>query len=173
MKISPITWLVGLAAIPVAAWLWWTGPAEEAPVGVVRRAGVPSAVAPQAPAPGEAQESVSPGEPAPLESYHDMVDRPLFASSRRPIEVAMPPDEPPSDEPTDAPTQITSIGDSYRLAGTVNENGRITALLVAPSGAYLRLERGDEIDGWRVSAIGGDRVLFVRGEEAAELRLAQ
>ncbi|WP_159711927.1 hypothetical protein [Geminicoccus flavidas] len=164
---SPVTLGVILLALPVLAWLWWTSGADEAPVTAVSRGGQPAAQTPAEPAPGNAPRALPP-----IETFSAMVDRPLFAATRHP---RVPPTEPPSEpfleDAVAPPPPEDNIRDRYRLIGTVEENGRVFALLVSSEGSYVRVRRGDRLDNWTVDAVSRQRVLMVNGENVAEFLL--
>ncbi|WP_027133361.1 hypothetical protein [Geminicoccus roseus] len=165
--ISPLTLGLILLALPVLAWLWWTSEDAEAPVGAVQR-DPGTAVAP---APGqEAAPRVL--RLPPMEAFSVMVDRPLFAATRHPLAAF---EEPPPvlEEEVDLPPPPPedNIADRYRLIGTVEEDGRIFALLAGSSGTFVRVRRGDRVENWTVSAINRQRVLMVNGDRATELML--
>lgn len=163
---SPVTLGVILLALPVLAWLWWTSGADEAAVTAVSRGGQPAAQAPAEPAPGNALRALPP-----IETFTAMVDRPLFAATRHPtVPVTEPSVAPFPTEVAEAPPE-DNIRDRYRLIGTVEENGRVFALLVSSEGSYVRVRRGDRLDNWTVDAVSRQRVLMVNGENVAEFLL--
>jgi hypothetical protein len=169
--ISPLTLGLILLALPVLGWLWWTSEDTEEPVAVVARREAPAQTAPAA-------EEVAPRGPRrlpPIETFSVMIDRPLFAATRRPpAEPEQPQDfgETMASETEPGPVApLDEISDRYRLIGTVEENGRVTALLAGNNGSFVRVRRGDRLDNWTVGAINRQRVLMVSGERATELTL--
>jgi hypothetical protein len=168
--VSPITIGLVLLAIPILVWLWWTADEGEAPVAAVTR--------PDAAAAGGAEtrpsteQVVQPRELPPIETFSAMIDHPLFAATRRPPGTEWTEEVPPPVEDTTLPPPPEdNIADRYRLIGTVDEAGRITALLAGTNGSFVRVRRGDRLESWTVSAINRQRVLMVRGESATELAL--
>ncbi|WP_222184796.1 pilus assembly protein PilP [Geminicoccus harenae] len=165
---SPVTLGVILLALPVLAWLWWTSGADEGAVTAVSRGGQPAAApAPADPAAGNAARALPP-----IETFSAMVDRPLFAALRHPtVPVPEPEGEPFPTESIAEPPAEDNIRDRYRLIGTVEENGRVFALLVSSEGSYVRVRRGDRLENWTVDAVSRQRVLMVNGENVAEFLL--
>ena len=162
--ISPITLLLVLLALPALGWLWWTSDETDAPVAAVSRNGI-------VPAPNDSAEAAPAIERPlpPIEAFSEMVDRPLFAASRRSrVTNTEPADEPVADV---APPPEDNISDRYRLIGTVEEGGRVFALLSGDNGSFVRLRRGDRLENWTVDAINRQRVLMVNGDKATELKL--
>lgn len=93
-----------------------------------------------------------------LKDFAETLRRPLFAATRRPPppaaapsrEAASPPPPPPS------PPSLT-------LVGVVNdEKGQRAFVKAGPPAKVRSLQRGDEIEGWRVLEITAQRVLFER-----------
>lgn len=165
-SISPLTLGLILLALPVLAWLWWTSDEAAAPVGAVSRGDVPLAAGA-----GDESRPSKPRPVRPVDTYSVMVDRPLFAATRHPLEdkeVAPPIDFDGEVEP--APP-ADNIADRYRLVGTVEEDGRVFALLAGNDGSFVRVRRGDRLEDWTVNAINRQRVLMVSGEQATELML--
>ena len=125
----------------------------------------PSSVTARAAAPGPTLHVPQNGEPAnpaftspPLESFAEVVSRPLFVPTRR---------------MTPPPTSATSPSPSgFALVGVVLSNGAAHALI--EHGQPERMERlveGEDIDGWSVESIRLDRVVLRRAELRADLRL--
>ena len=102
----------------------------------------------------------------PLVSYAAIVERPLFAASRRPSPPA--PEEPEEPEPDQAEAHAWS----FILSGVVISNDQRMALLQRLSdGSTVRLRVGQEIDGWRIEAIEPDRVVLRQGDALEEVKL--
>lgn len=164
--ISPVTLAVILLALPALGWLWWTSGSDEEPIAAVRRAGSAATSAPAS------EDSIlRPRRMPPIETFSVMVDRPLFAATRHPLGATEDPDPPQVTEPDLPPPVEDNIADRYRLIGTVEEDGRIFALLAGTDGTFVRLRRGDRLENWTVNAINRQRVLMVNGEQASELML--
>ena len=164
--VSPITLLVVLLALPALGWLWWTSGSDQTPIAAVSRPGtaLPSTT-PAATEPSKARPL------PPIETFTEMVDRPLFAASRSPRLDAAPLADVPDFQETAPPPPEDNIKDRYRLVGTVEEGGRVFALLAGTNGSFVRLRRGDRLENWTVDAINRQRVLMVNGERATELKL--
>ena len=90
--------------------------------------------------------------------FAEIVDRPLFSSSRRAEIAGMPV----------AATQ--SMG--YSLLGVVISMGDPIALLKPDAGGEpLRARQGDDISGWRVARIESDRVVILHDQVEQELHM--
>jgi hypothetical protein len=95
----------------------------------------------------------------PLESFAEIAERPLFSSSRRPpaIDAAQTVDQP----------------FSATLAGIViSTSSRNIIVAHGDPPVLTRLKEGDNLDGWSVSSIEPNRVLFQRGSEERQLKLS-
>lgn len=94
--------------------------------------------------------------PAP-EILNDIVDRPLFSESRRPFEPAV----------EERPTTMSAGREplSLQLVGTMLSGETSLALLKQMDGGLKKLQRGEEIDGWRLDLIDHDRIRLMRNDE--------
>jgi hypothetical protein len=101
--------------------------------------------------------------PHPLESYAEIVERPLFSSTRHPAPKAL-----------GAGGSATQTGDtSLQLVGVVLAKGRRLALVQAEGvPRLLQVEVGGDVQGWKVETIAADRVTLRSGEHAREITLA-
>ncbi len=93
-----------------------------------------------------------------LESYAEMVDRPLFLQSRRP------PTEEEEEEAPPAPAEPKTPLNA-KLMGVILTPGAKVALLVDEKGKYKRARKNTVIDGWKLVEIKDDRVTL---EQAGE-----
>ncbi len=119
------------------------------------------AVTPQSSAnEGLAPQGLSPMPP--IETFDEVVERPLFFRSRRPPD----PDAAPPPEAALPPKA------DFVLTGLVI-SGKERLALLRPAGSKTveRVHQGAEIEGWRVEAIHADRVVLKRGETVQEIRL--
>lgn len=93
------------------------------------------------------------------ELFENMVERPLFASSRK--------RPPPA---TKDPSQVdVKAPPSYELMGVVLNGARAIALLRNPAeGSSFRVQAGDMIGGWRVSKVEAKSVLIEREDGMSE-----
>jgi hypothetical protein len=108
------------------------------------------------------------------ETLRDMVERPLFAPSRR-----RPPPPPEaalgkSVEVVSAPVAAVAHA-NYALLGIIRDGERAIALLRnTDDGRNFRGEVGDVVEGWRIAAIGHLSVSLQRPDgEAQEVHLAE
>ena len=98
-----------------------------------------------------------------LESYEEMVARPLFLQSRRP------PSEDAQEETPAAPEPKTPL--NAKLMGVIlTPTGKI-ALLVDEKGKYKRGRKNTLIDGWKLVDIKEDRVTLEQAGEHKDLPL--
>ncbi len=110
--------------------------------------------------------------PAPLPTFAlpavarltETIDRPLFLPARRPVEVEKP--LPSAETPkADAPLEVV-------VSGVIMAEKRQFALVRRQAGGEtLRLAAGDTIDGWTVTSVLPDRVLFLKDETTKEIEL--
>jgi general secretion pathway protein N len=118
-----------------------------------------------------AQQAASPAPPAaaalpeisnrftlpPLASFAEVIERPLFSSSRRPTATE-------TQQHVDQPL-------SASLAGIVISASSSSVIVAHGDPPMLtRLKQGDDLDGWSVSSIEPNRVLFRRGNEEQQLK---
>lgn len=106
----------------------------------------------------------------PEESYADLVNRPLFIKGRRPV-----------DEPTpEAAQAAAATADSFdwQLDGVYSHKKTVSALFSrakakAPLAKdnYRKIRVGDELDGWKLTDINNDGVMFKQGSSEKPLLL--
>jgi len=115
---------------------------------------------------GDAVELAAPTMPQyelpPLEAYPELLDRPLFSSTRRPVEA------------DDAPVQaaVTSQGLDVVLTGVIIADGNKVALIVPRNTAKpVRLIEGQGYQGWTLSEVQSEGVIFRQGTRAQILEL--
>ena len=89
-----------------------------------------------------------------LESYTDMVERPLFIEGRKPIIVVE----------DDAPVEQASKIDDLTLLGIYSVKGDKTALFnkAGKDKTYLKKSEGDDVSGWTLQEIKSDKVILER-----------
>jgi general secretion pathway protein N len=112
---------------------------------------------------GEAAAKPEPFSLPPLAALQEVVQRPLFAESRRPPAVA----------PASAPQVVREL-DSLSLLGVViTPEGRHALIQSEPQAKPERVRQGQTLAGWTVEGILPDRVVFRRGETREELRIKE
>jgi len=120
-------------------------------------AGPAPSIARSAPGNESAEQPVLP----PIEAFRDMVDRPLFNPTRRPIAVAARPDR-----------GSTAATLNVMLSGIVINGDRRFAHLYLPQDRRVRvLSVGDAVDGWRIQSILPDRIRLSSGAATEEIVL--
>jgi general secretion pathway protein N len=112
-------------------------------------------------APGPSAAFVLPElRPAPIEDLSAALERPLFSRTRTP-----PPDGP-------APTPVGPSRLEATLAGVLTTGAQKVAILFAAgSGRAERVREGDVFQGWEVTEIEDDAVVFERNGETERLIL--
>jgi general secretion pathway protein N len=99
----------------------------------------------------------------PLAELQEVVQRPLFAESRRPPALA----------PASAP-QVARELDTLSLLGVVITPDERHALIQSdPQTKPERVRQGQTLAGWTIEGILPDRVVFRRGETREELRIKE
>ena len=114
-------------------------------------------------------------EVAGLETYSDVVQRPLFTESRRPPKPRPVAKMLPKPEPELLPTPVAVKPQTggFRLAGvSIGENKTVALLKPVDGGQVWRLSEGDKVEGWTLQAIGADSVTLFRNgvEDTISLR---
>lgn len=89
----------------------------------------------------------------PLDRYYDTVERPLFIEGRRPLE-ALP------EEKNIASAGLAQAKLNLDLMGVIVTPEGTTALFRNAEGKYSRLNINEEIDGWRLDELHGDRAVL-------------
>jgi hypothetical protein len=96
---------------------------------------------------------------APLDSYAEMVARPIFSPARRPPRVAM----------GDAP--VTSVEGLVLKGIVVSRDARFAIVLFGSPPKPVRIVEGQELQGWTVHAITADGIVLRNGEGTRQLRV--
>ena len=164
------TWLPLLLALmaALAGLVLWDRQSGDGPV-VVRAADKSS---PKTQAATRTEQGINPLANLTLDKLHDTVRRPLFETSRRPIEAPAPVLPPPRVEPV-APAPPPFVDqNALSLLGVVASEGRAIALIKRnQSGQNVRVEVGDTVDGWTIVSIEPQRVMIRQGDAQIALRL--
>jgi len=94
--------------------------------------------------------------PDPLDNYVSIIERPLFRPDRKP--------EPPSDDPSTESSFEDSVElATFDLTAVLITRDLLSAWVQDPAQPKLRrLRLGDDLQGWLVTGIQEDRVLFER-----------
>jgi outer membrane biosynthesis protein TonB len=128
----------------------------------------PAVEPPAAPASELASEPppAPPGEPQPFDEYREMIERPLFSSTRRPPVLR--------DEPL-ANLDAQQLREAWRLSGIAMQQGRQLASFSERQGEQrLLLEQGMVLaDEWRLEFIGSDHVRLSNGESEVQMPLRE
>jgi hypothetical protein len=136
--LSALLFLFCAAFASLAVWPWLPLPSE-GPARAPRPAPAPGLVA-------EAELAMPP-----LESFRATVERPLFVATRSPARAIV-------------ETGGDLILGRYRLTGVVIARDRTTVLVrPATGGKVIRLEQGQELDGWKVTTISPDHIVLAAG----------
>lgn len=106
-------------------------------------------------------------EPAPDGRFRAMVERPLFAPSRRPPPAPAPP------IPSDAPPAMPAPPPDLALSGVIAGGRGGVALLKRPGDAApVRLGLGGHIDGWTVAEIHPRAIVLSRDARSVTVGLS-
>ena len=125
----------------------------------------------RAQAAARAEQGINPLANLTLDKLQDTVRRPLFETSRRPIE-APAPLPPPQVEPAAPPLPPFVDQNALSLLGVVASEGRTIALLKRnQTGQNIRVEVGDAVDGWTIVSIEPQRVMIRQGDTQIALQL--
>jgi Tfp pilus assembly protein PilP len=168
---SPVTKLSILGAAVAVPYLLWTAPDSGAPAvarppaRAVEDAGTgPAGAAATAPAEAARRRALPP-----LQAFAAVVERPLFAPTRRfarPVDAQAPEPEAVA-EAEDAPPEPEAAGPErpdLRFFGTVRQGGKMAALVTGEAGVG-RLRVGDAVGDWQVAEVTRDRLVLVYEDE--------
>jgi hypothetical protein len=114
-----------------------------------------------------------PGEAGAAEAatYPEMLARPLFRSSRRPVEAARP--QAAAEESAPAPEAAAKLPEDIQLVGIMKETGGAGRALIrsgaSPTGQWVEI--GHVLEGWRLSRIEAGSVYFETAGEKQKLSL--
>jgi type II secretory pathway component PulC len=105
-----------------------------------------------------------------INGFDDIVQRPLFFKVRKPITPQV------EDETTEV--SIASEELDFILTGVINVPSGIYCLLQNPRAKdkkdkFLRLEQGEEVDGWTINEIHPDRIVVGADGKREEIKLAK
>lgn len=169
----PITKLLLGLAVLALPYLAWTAQEDE-PAAVAVRPRAPAASADRGPAPELVAEPQILRLPA-VDSFHAMLERPLFVADRKPpAAVAEPtatPDQPPVEE---GEVPVENGGPELRFVGTVGRDGEMTALVLHGEQTEVqRLVVGDEVDGWKVTEVRTSELVIEHEDERRVLTILQ
>lgn len=95
----------------------------------------------------------------PIESFSNILERPLFWASRRP----------PTDFPS-APKGDAAVVDFVLHGIVITSDERFAMFQQGSPSRLIRLNEGQELQGWTVRSILGDRVLLRNNDRLLELR---
>ncbi len=104
---------------------------------------------------------------APIESFSEIVTRPLFSELRRPPI----PDAEPGGEPEPIAVPKVQRGLFVLVGVVITGQTRLAIVRNRKANEVVRLERGARIEGWTVESIEPDRVVFRQGAEIDEVNL--
>ncbi|MFU8787972.1 MAG: hypothetical protein ACNA7G_03025 [Methylobacter sp.] len=106
----------------------------------------------------------------PEESYADLVARPLFLKGRRPVNEPTPEAaQAAAGKPDSFDWQLDGVYSSKKTVSALFSRAKAKAPLAKDN--YRRMRVGDELDGWKLSEINNDGVLFKQGGDEKQLLL--
>ncbi len=100
-------------------------------------------------------------EMPPLGEFSEIAGRTLFNPTRRPIETPPPP----------AKAQIVSPSRFTLIGVLISDGERMALIRRGAAGDYLRVNVGQQVDGWRIENILPDRVIIRKGKTKEDLIL--
>ncbi|MFO1353060.1 MAG: type II secretion system protein N [Gammaproteobacteria bacterium] len=125
----------------------------------------PLTVKPTKPPPVSSEQPVASFKIAPLSEYAEIIERPLFYTSRRPEEPEVA--EAPAPAPPPEEVALTLIGVLVTPQST-------TALVQNDeTGKVSMLKAGDAVENWQLETIKADSVVLRQGETAKDLPLVR
>ena len=168
---SPVTKIAILGAAIAVPYLLWTSP-ESDPVAVARppaRAAEDAGTGPAGTAAAAPAEAARRRALPPLQAFAAVVERPLFAPTRRFVRPVDPqaPEPEAAAEVEEAPPEPEAAGPErpdLRFFGTVRQGGKMAALVTGESGVE-RLRVGDTVGDWQVTEVTGDRLVLAHEDE--------
>ena len=109
-------------------------------------------------------------KPKSLTEFSELVDRPLFSQSRRPVTSSEP--GPVIDTPV-LSSATSAVGNQYQVMAIVIRDQEKAALLASAGdkGEILKVKEGQLIAGWKVTAITPEALTIQRGNEQATIQL--
>lgn len=122
----------------------------------------PLSLARSADTPGAPAFGQRPTDPLPLSDFEEIVRRPVFTASRRPVAV-----------PEERAQTVAGLGSpDIRLAGiAIDTNAKRALLRTAQQPQARWVEQGESIEGWLLQVVREDAVIIASGQQAHELRL--
>lgn len=103
----------------------------------------------------------------PIEQFQDVVQRPLFASTRRPP----PPPSPVEPEPIVVAEPEPVEEREYTLVGVMVTPDATTALLRNDLGSISRVRVGEKVDDWQLEEVNDDNVVLRQGNRVKDIPL--
>ena len=100
-------------------------------------------------------------------TFEQLVERPLFMSSRRPPE----PDDEPEPEPEPLPDKPPQSLKASLSSIMITEDRRMALVRDLSSNKTVRLQVGSTLSGWKVRAIDNDQVIFSQNNKTQILPL--
>jgi hypothetical protein len=168
----PVTKLLLGLAVLALPYLAWTAQEDE-PVTAAARSRSPIPPTEQGSAPELVAEPQLLRLPA-VESFHAMLERPLFVADRKPPAVAAEPTVMPDEGPLETEAPTGNDGPELRFVGTVGRDGAMTALVLrGEQTEVMRLVVGDEIDGWTVADVRTSELVIEHEDERRVLTILQ
>ena len=107
------------------------------------------------------------GSPPDMLAFAQVIERPLFAPTRRPP----PPPKPPT--PPAPPPPPDPLANVHVFGIFVGEEEGTGGMLASIGGKVRRLTAADDISGWKIKGIKEREITLTRGEETRVLRLVQ
>ncbi len=102
-------------------------------------------------------------DPAPLASYDEIIERPVFVASRRPVMA-------PSSRPGQ-PGEVMLL-ERYPVVGVIiSGQQRLVLIRKAAGDTVSRIEQGAELDGWKLTEVSRERLVLEMAGNRKEVSL--
>ena len=104
----------------------------------------------------------------PIADYNEILERPVFSPTRRPAEESAPAE---SEQFFQSPASQLADGEFKLIGIIIVDESRFALLQTAGTGQTQRVQIGETVDGWRISALSPSTATIERGSEAKTLEL--
>ena len=99
----------------------------------------------------------------PIDSYSEMIERPLFLKSREPVTAVV----------EEGPVEVVGAIEDLVLVGIYSAKDKLVALLSQPKAdkKFIKKSEGDDVSGFLLKEIQADRIILERGGREQSLML--
>lgn len=109
----------------------------------------------------------------PLQSFSEIVARPLFEPSRRPQRPSPPGQQTVAKAPASA-APSAPVSNQFQVMGIVIREGEKAALLkpIGQKGEVMRVKEGQLVSGWKITSITPEAVNILQGDRSEIIKLS-